>query len=80
MKTADLRSADVHIDPLQFDCAPSDSRIVRHRPLVSVKLAVFLGLLLKAFIGAGDGRFVRSVAAQPVRTTDWHSDIVSEAI
>ena len=47
---------------------------------MSDRMAVNLGLLLKAFIGAGDGRFVRSVAAQPVRTTDWHSDIVSEAI
>ncbi len=39
-----------------------------------------LGLLPKAFIEAGDGRFVGDSIPHPVWATDWHSDIVIEAI
>jgi hypothetical protein len=39
-----------------------------------------MGLLTKAFIEAGDSRFVRNATAQPVSTTDWHSDVVIEAM
>jgi hypothetical protein len=44
LKTAGLPSTDVHRGPLQFDRTPSDTRTVRHCPLVSVKLAVFLAV------------------------------------
>ncbi len=44
LKTAGLPSTAVHGRPLEFDRGPSDSRIVRPRPPVSVELAVFLAV------------------------------------
>ena len=84
LKTAALPSTAVHGGPLEFNRAPSDSRIVHLRPPLSVELAVFLavsrlihrGLLIPRFRVRLPARAPRRCVSSPPRRSGhaWSRD------
>jgi len=77
LKTAGLPFANIHIDPLQFDHARSDSGMVRRCPQASMMLAVFLavtnpdsqGLLKPKVHGSTPARAPKNATSRPVAIT-----------